>query len=94
MPHFEAPVHLREGYEKLREGVLSSEPFTATSGGGLAVFVQQGMAAWMKVYALVVDRQPLVELSRGADELVPEGLLEEVTSLLATLLVQRKECVE
>ena len=82
---------LEEGYERLRREVLSTNG-RVTPAPGLGVFVRQGMVAWMKVYSLCGTTIALPPPRRSSDAVqLPRGLVGDVTTILAGMVIARKE---
>ncbi len=79
---------LEEGYEILRQQVLSN-PGCLEPARGLGVFLRQGMVTWMKAYSLCSPTLPLPPPRPNAE--VPAGLVGEITTILAGIVLARKE---
>ncbi len=80
---------LEKGYEILRQQVLSKagRPDPAP---GLGIFLRQGMVTWMKAYSLCSPTLPLPPPC-SSDSGIPAGLVGEITTILASIVLARKE---
>jgi hypothetical protein len=77
------PPHvLVSAYEALRQRVLGG-PQAAAGVGGLVLFLQKGLAAWIKAASPVVS--PHRSRSGAEPSALPHGLHGELTRLLATM---------
>jgi hypothetical protein len=80
------------GYEELRREAIERGPGERPAGRGLALFLARGMVAWMQVLL------PIAPVAAGtASDFpaqrkgVPDGLRAELTRLLVSILLERKE---
>lgn len=75
-------MNLTQAYETLRERVLSSGGEMAP---GLAIFLQQGMAAWMEICLAIVPSSPISRLEQA------HALPTEVVTVMAQMVWTRYE---
>lgn len=76
-----AATHLVECYEVLREEAVSS---ARGSGLGLALFLREGMVAWMRACATWMA-QPAPRCPAHADAALPAGWHGPMAALLADM---------
>ncbi len=78
---------MEQGYEVLRQQVLRNalEPTL-----GLGIFLRQGMVTWMKAYSLCVPTLPPLP-PRCDYSGIPASLVGEITTILAGIVLARKE---
>ena len=75
--------HLIDGYEALREEVVSG---TRGRSLGLAVFLHEGMTAWMRACSVWMPQPaPLTSTRDGAP--LPVGLRGQMATLLADMVL-------
>lgn len=78
---------LREGYEDLRRVAIGRDSGVARGGRGLALFLSRGMVAWM---AALLSPGRAAAVPSMETHPAPGGVREELTGLLASLLLARQ----
>ena len=76
-------------YEDLRRRVLE-ETGPLPQGAGIAVFVRQGLAAWMQAWT-EHDSGPIPCPATQEPARLPAGLYAEVTQLLVDMVFHRRQ---
>lgn len=75
-------------YESLRKEALEKKFLPANLG--LAIFLQRGMAAWMKIRAICrPDKLPIPKGSCNTRKMIPDDIKDNLVSLLAGIAMER-----